>query len=38
MTRQALHAYTVRFAHPVTGKEMSFTAPVPEDMRKWMEK
>ena len=38
MTRQALHAYTVRFAHPVTGKEMRFTAPVLEDMRKWMEK
>ena len=36
MTRQALHAYTVRFAHPVTGKEMKFTAPVPEDMRAWM--
>lgn len=30
--RQALHAYTVRFLHPVTGREMYFTAPVPEDM------
>lgn len=38
MTRQALHAYTVRFAHPVTGREMRFTAPVPEDMRAWMGK
>ena len=32
ITRQALHAYTVRFLHPVTGREMYFTAPVPEDM------
>ena len=38
MTRQALHDYTVRFVHPVTGREMRFTAPVPEDMRAWMGK
>ncbi|WP_297862759.1 RluA family pseudouridine synthase [uncultured Acidaminococcus sp.] len=30
--RQALHAWTVRFCHPRTGKEMYFRAPVPEDM------
>lgn len=30
--RQALHARTLGFRHPVTGKEMDFSAPVPEDM------
>lgn len=31
--RQALHAYSVEFTHPVTGKKMNFTAPVPDDMK-----
>jgi len=35
MTRQALHAYKLDFEHPITGQPMSFTAPLPEDMR-WM--
>ncbi|WP_165310431.1 23S rRNA pseudouridine(1911/1915/1917) synthase RluD [Vibrio ziniensis] len=30
--RQALHAAMLRFNHPVTGEEMEFHAPVPEDM------
>lgn len=30
--RQALHAATLGFVHPVTGKEMSFEAPLPQDM------
>jgi 23S rRNA pseudouridine1911/1915/1917 synthase len=30
--RQALHAAGLRFVHPRTGKEMSFTAPPPEDL------
>lgn len=30
--RQALHAMTLGFKHPVTGEEMDFTAPLPEDM------
>ncbi len=30
--RQALHARTLGFRHPRTGKEMDFEAPVPEDM------
>lgn len=30
--RQALHAVMLRFEHPVTGEEMEFHAPVPEDM------
>jgi len=29
--RQALHAYRLSFVHPVTEKQMSFTAPVPDD-------
>ena len=31
MMRQALHAYRLSFVHPVTEKQMSFTAPVPDD-------
>jgi 23S rRNA pseudouridine1911/1915/1917 synthase len=30
--RQALHARSIRFHHPVTGEEMSFEAPLPPDM------
>lgn len=30
--RQALHARTLGFKHPVTGEEMDFTAPLPADM------
>lgn len=29
--RQLLHSYRLAFVHPITGKKMSFTAPVPED-------
>lgn len=36
--RQALHAWTVRFTHPVTGKEMYFEAPLPEDMKMLLER
>lgn len=32
LPRQALHAYRIRFTHPVTKKTMKFTAPIPEDM------
>lgn len=31
--RQALHAASLSFAHPITGKWMEFHAPMPEDMR-----
>ena len=31
--RQALHAWTVSFAHPSTGGRVEVTAPVPDDMR-----
>jgi len=30
--RQALHAMTLGFVHPVSGEEMYFTSPLPEDM------
>lgn len=32
--RQALHSHRLSFRHPITGEEMSFTAPLPEDMQK----
>ncbi len=32
ISRQALHAASVRFRHPATGEEMKFIAPLPEDM------
>jgi 23S rRNA pseudouridine1911/1915/1917 synthase len=31
--RQALHAETLGFAHPVTGERLRFTAPLPADLR-----
>ncbi|SOC05149.1 RluA family pseudouridine synthase [Rhodobacter maris] len=30
--RQALHAATLGFTHPVTGEELSFTSPLPADL------
>lgn len=33
MTRQALHAFHLAFAHPLTGEPMEFRAPLPEDMQ-----
>ena len=30
--RQALHSYRLTFTHPITGEEMDFTAPLPDDM------
>lgn len=32
--RQALHSHHLSFLHPITGKALSFTAPLPEDMEK----
>ena len=31
--RQALHAETLGFTHPVSGEEMDFTAPLPDDLK-----
>lgn len=33
-TRPALHSFSIRFPHPMTGEEMHFIAPIPEDMKK----
>lgn len=30
--RQALHARTINFVHPLSGKEMSFSSPLPQDL------
>ncbi len=38
LPRQALHAKTLGFIHPTTGKLMRFEAPVPEDMTACIEK
>ena len=36
LSRPALHSYELAFVHPVTGKGMKFTAPVAEDMKKYI--
>ena len=33
MKRQALHSWSLAFTHPVTGKQMHFTALPPSDMQ-----
>ena len=33
ITGQALHSHTLKLYHPITGREMSFTAPLPDDMK-----
>lgn len=38
LPRQALHARTLGFRHPVSGQQMHFEAPVPEDMQACIEK
>jgi len=38
LTRQALHAKTLGFTHPVTGKFMEFNSEIPEDMMACLEK
>jgi 23S rRNA pseudouridine1911/1915/1917 synthase len=35
-SRQALHAATLGFEHPVTGENLSFAAPVPADFNNLM--
>lgn len=36
--RQALHARTLAFVHPITKEKMSFTSDLPSDMQKLLEK
>ncbi|WP_081209081.1 RluA family pseudouridine synthase [Salegentibacter sediminis] len=38
LPRQALHAKTLGFIHPETGKELSFDTEIPQDMRDCIEK
>jgi len=38
LPRQALHAKTLGFKHPVTGKFLKFTTEMPEDMQECIEK
>jgi len=33
--RQLLHAWAIRFLHPVTQRPIELTAPIPDDMRPW---
>jgi len=33
LSRQALHAFRLAFAHPATGQAMEFRAPLPQDLR-----
>ncbi|MBM4113818.1 MAG: hypothetical protein FJ253_10710, partial [Phycisphaerae bacterium] len=34
ISRQALHASFLQFAHPIGGREMRFQAPIPQDFRR----
>jgi 23S rRNA pseudouridine1911/1915/1917 synthase len=34
ISRQALHAYRIKFIHPITKTNLEITAPIPEDMKK----
>ena len=38
LPRQALHAASLAFTHPVSGKRMSFESPLPADMQEVIEK
>jgi len=38
LQRQALHAWRLAFAHPVTGQAMEFVAPLPQDMRQALQR
>lgn len=33
INRQALHSWRLTFMHPITGEKMTFTAPLPDDMK-----
>jgi 23S rRNA pseudouridine1911/1915/1917 synthase len=36
--RQLLHAYRLSFDHPITGAPMRLTAPIPDDLKVWMQR
>ncbi|MGN0352729.1 MAG: RluA family pseudouridine synthase [Roseburia sp.] len=35
INRQTLHSYRLEFRHPITGEPLSFTAPLPDDMKRF---
>lgn len=35
--RQMLHAYKLSFTHPITNEPMNLCAPIPSDMKHWMQ-
>ena len=37
IARPALHSYELWFTHPITGQELHFTAPIPQDMQRLLE-
>ena len=37
LERFALHAYRIKFIHPISKKEMELEAPIPHDFKKIME-
>ena len=37
LTRQALHARALTLVNPQSGKEMTFEAPIPEDLQRVIE-
>ena len=37
IARPALHSYELWFTQPITGQELHFTAPIPQDMQRLME-
>jgi 23S rRNA pseudouridine1911/1915/1917 synthase len=36
--RQMLHAYRLAFTHPINGTPLKLIAPIPEDMKHWLQK
>ena len=36
-TRQLLHAYRLTFIHPITHAKINLSAPLPEDMKHWLQ-
>lgn len=37
ISRPALHSHALSFTHPVTGRRLRFTSPLPEDMKKLLQ-
>jgi hypothetical protein len=37
LPRHALHASSIRFTHPLTNKRMEFSAPMPHDLKTFID-